>query len=366
MINYSKDLLKNFKLLRDNNISRKRCLVVLDITPETYRNLYRMYSKRGIIEHKYVSSPKWINEFNSGDDLFKIVSRYSEITSIAALEIYFRNQFVALELNETVDKSMGRFIEWLTDEFITKHRKLNVIAEENGYTLKALRAACNKFGIRRREEKRTLRKISERNYVTLGRNTKQFLDTEEKRELIRKAYDILSEDNDSTELYKQLNVSPRFAKRLYSDFNILKANKVPYDKMIELINEGRLTLREIDQELKLPKLVKFYINKNIFASLLINRSIDDIIIEENRKCVYPTMCGDNTYLIRVKGRANVRTMISVLTTVDDNFVHDLEAIKAIIEHKDPAKVIEVTGLTEEELKSLMTKYYIDEYKKGEE
>ena len=105
------------------------------------------------------------------------------------MEVYFRNQFVALELNETVDKSMGRFVEWLTDEFVTKRRKLNAIAEENGYTLKALRAACNKFGIRRREEKRTLRKISERNYVTLGRNTKQFLDTEEKRELIRKAYD---------------------------------------------------------------------------------------------------------------------------------------------------------------------------------
>ena len=181
MINYSKDLLKNFKLLRDNNISRKRCLVVLDITPETYRNLYRMYSKRGIIEHKYVSSSKWINEFNSGDDLFKIVSRYSEITSIAALEVYFRNQFVALELNETLDKSMRRFVEWLTDEFITKHRKLNVIAEENGYTLKALRAACNKFEIRRREEKRTFRNIGERKYITLGRSTKEFLDTEEKR-----------------------------------------------------------------------------------------------------------------------------------------------------------------------------------------
>ena len=365
MISYSKNLLRNFKLLRDNNIQRRQVLVVLDIDQKTYQHLYSIHHKREVIEGKYTSSKNWINLFNEGLDIFRIMSKYPEITSYSTLELYFRNQFVALELNESLDKSNNRFIEWLTDEYVNKNRKLKDIAAEYGYNLKALRSACEKFKIRRFSI--TDRKISNREvpYTVISKHACNFLKNPEEVDLLNKALAILTETNNPTEVYRKLNVSPRYAKRLYSDYNILKADNIPYTKIMRLISEGRLTLREINLRLKLPRKVQFYINHNIFASLLIGKSVEDLTLEENRKCIYPTMIGDNTYITRAKGRPNIQSVINILTTVDPEFLNDLNKIKVIIENNGNTEaILAKLGCTEDELKSLMTKYYIDEYMKG--
>ena len=365
MISYSKNLLKNFKLLRDNDIQRRQVLVVLDIDQKTYQRLYSILHKREVIEGKYTSSKNWIKLFNDGMNIFRIMSKYPEITSYSTLELYFRNQFVALELNETLDKSNARFIEWLTDEYVNKHRKLKDIAAEYGYNLKALRSACEKFKIRRFSI--TDRKISNREvpYIVISKQPCNFLKNPEEVDLLNKALAILTETNNPTEVYRKLNVSPRYAKRLYSDYNILKADNIPYTKIMRLISEGRLTLREINLRLKLPRKVQFYINHNIFASLLIGKSVEDLTLEENRKCIYPTMIGDNTYITRAKGRPNIQSVINMLTTVDPEFLNDLNKIKVIIENTGNTEaILAKLGCTEDELKSLMTKYYIDEYMKG--
>lgn len=364
MIVYSKNLLKNFKLLRDNKIQRRQMMVVLDIDITTYNRIYSIYHKRAICEAKFTSSKNWIKLFNEGNDIFKIISKYPEITNIGILELYFRNQFVALELNETLDKSNNRFIEWLRDEYITKHRKLKDIAIECGYTLRSLRSACEKFKIKRTtiENRKTLTRTTP--YTVINKFPCNFLKDSTSVAILNKALTILTKTNDPKDLQAKLNVSPRYAKRLYSDFNIFKANAIPYDKIIKFIREGRLTLREINKQLNLPKKVQFYINNNIFVALLIGKSFEDIMIEENRKCVYPTMCGDNTYIIRSKGRPNIESMINILSSADSEFINDLEKIKVIIELKDHDKILDKLQCTEDELKSLMTKYYIDEYMKG--
>lgn len=365
MIIYSKNLLKNFKLLRENDIQRRQVLVVLDIDQKTYQRLYSILHKREVIEGKYTSSSNWIKLFNDGLNIFRIMSKYPEITSYSTLELYFRNQFVSLELNETVDKSNSRFIEWLTDEYVNKRCKLKDIANEYGYNHKALRSACEKFKIRRSTIEN--RKISNREvpYTVISKHACNFLKNPEEVELLNKALAILTETNNPTDVYTKLNVSPRYAKRLYSDYNILKADQIPFTKIMRLINEGRLTLREINLRLKLPRKVQFYINHNIFASLLIGKSVEDLTLEENRKCIYPTMCGDNTYITRAKGRPNIQAVIRALSAVDPDFLEDLNKIKVIIEHNGNTEVIlSKLGCTEDELKSLMTKYYIDEYMKG--
>ena len=117
----------------------------------------------------------WIKLFNDGLNIFRIMSKYPEITSYSTLELYFRNQFVSLELNETVDKSNSRFIEWLTDEYVNKRRKLKDIANEYGYNHKALRSACEKFKIRRSTIEN--RKISNREvpYTVISKHACNFL-----------------------------------------------------------------------------------------------------------------------------------------------------------------------------------------------
>lgn len=365
MIIYSKNLLKNFKLLRDNDIQRRQILVVLDIDQKTYQRLYSILHKREVIEGKYTSSKNWIKLFNDGLNIFRIMSKYPEITSYSTLELYFRNQFVSLELNETIDKSNNRFIEWLTEEYVTKRRRLKDIATEFGYNLKALRSACEKFKIRRFSIDN--RKISTREtpYTVISKHPCNFLKNPEEVELLNKALAILTETNNPTDVYRKLNVSPRYAKRLYSDYNILKADNIPYTKIMRLISEGRLTLREINLRLKLPRKVQFYINHNIFASLLIGKCVEDLTLEENRKCIYPTMIGDNTYITRAKGRPNIQAVIRVLSAADPEFINDLNKIKVIIEcNNDHEAILAKLGCTEDELKSLMTKYYIDEYMKG--
>ena len=365
MISYSKNLLRNFKLLRDNDIQRRQVLVVLDIDQKTYQRLYSIHHKREVIEGKYTSSKNWIKLFNEGMDIFRIMSKYPEITSYSTLELYFRNQFVSLELNETIDKSNTRFIEWLTEEYVNKHRRLKDIAAESSYNIKALRSACEKFKIRRFSIDN--RKISTREtpYIVISKQPCNFLKNPEEVELLNKALAILTETNNPTDVYRKLNVSPRYAKRLYSDYNILKADNIPYTKIIRLISEGRLTLREINLRLKLPRKVQFYINHNIFASLIIGKSVEDLILEENRRCIYPTMIGDNTYITRAKGRPNIQSVINMLTTVDPEFINDLNKIKVIIEYgNNHEAILSKLGCTEDELKSLMTKYYIDEYMKG--
>ena len=346
MIIYSKNLLKNFKLLRENDIQRRQVLVVLDIDQKTYQRLYSILHKREVIEGKYTSSKNWIKLFNDGLNIFRIMSKYPEITSYSTLELYFRNQFVSLELNETVDKSNSRFIEY-------------------GYNHKALRSACEKFKIRRSTIEN--RKISNREvpYTVISKHACNFLKNPEEVELLNKALAILTETNNPTDVYSKLNVSPRYAKRLYSDYNILKSDQIPFTNIMRLISEGRLTLREINLRLKLPRKVQFYINHNIFASLLIGKSVEDLTLEENRKCIYPTMCGDNTYITRAKGRANIQSVINALSAVDPDFIEDLNKIKVIIEYRgDHEAILSKLGCTEDELKSLMTKYYIDEYMKG--
>ncbi len=365
MIIYSKNLLKNFKLLRDNDIQKRQAMIVLDIDDKTYARLYSIYHKRAITEAKYTSSKNWVKLFNEGNSIFKIMSKYPEITTFATLELYFRNQFVALELNETVDKSNARFIEWLTDEFITKNRKLKDIAADNGFTVRTLRSACEKFGIKRFHIENRKPAVREVPYNTIEKYPCNFLKNPESVDLLNKAYAILTETNSARDLHDKLNVSPRYAKRLHSDYNIFKADKIPYSKIIKLIRENRLTLREINEQLKLPKRVQFYLNNNIFAALILNKCPEDIVLEENRRCVFPSMCGDYTYITRSKGRPNIKSMISTLTAADpDNFLNDLKKIKVIIENKDRDTILSKLGCTEDELKSLMTKYYIDEYTEG--
>lgn len=365
MISYSKNLLKNFKLLRDNDIQRRQVMVVLDIDNATYTRLYSIAHKRAVTEAKYTSSKNWIKLFNEGNSIFRIMSKYPEITAFSVLELYFRNQLVALELNETLDKSNERFAKWLRIEFVDKQRKLKDIAEEFGYTLRTLRSACEKFGIKRFHIENRKSSVKEVPYVIVDKRPYNFLKNPESVELLNKALAILTDTNSAKELHDKLNVSPRFAKRLHSDYNIFKADKIPYSKIIKLLRENRLTLREINEQLKLPKRVQFYLNNNIFAALVLNKCPEDIMLEENRRCVYPSMCGDYTYIIRAKGRANVRSMISILTTADpEHFLNDLKKIKIIIECKDRKTMLAKLNCTEDELKSLMTKYYIDEYMEG--
>lgn len=366
MIKYSKKLLKNFKLLKENSIKRKPCLVVLGINDKTYDNLCRIYSKRQNIESKYNSAHKWISLFNNGDDPFKIMSKFPEITSITILEKYFDNQFVALDIDRTLASTYNEFKEWFYKEYVEQKVSIDKIAEEHGYSTKALKCATNKLDIRRTRLDKPRTATESKSYVTIGRMPSEYLKNEKDVEVISKALSILIECNDPTEVSKRLNVSPRLAKRLHSDYNIFKANKIPYDKIIRLINENVLTIREINFELGLPKNIRFYVSNNIIVSYLIGKTIEEISIEENRKCVYPTMIGDRTYLSRVKSRPSVRELASMLKSNDPDFVSDLEKIKVIIECGDNEELIlENLNITKEELNSLMTKYYIDEYRKGE-
>ena len=365
MISYSKNLLKNFKLLRDNDIQKQQVMVILDIDSKTYTRLYSIYHKREVTEAKYTSSKNWIKLFNEGNNIFQIMTKYPEITAFSILELYFRNQLVALELNESLDKSNTRFIEWLKGEFIDKSRKLKDIAEEFGYSLRTLRSACEKFGIKRFHIKNRKTSVKEVPYVVVAKRPCNFLKNQDDVDILNKALSILTKTNNAKELHDKLNVSPRYAKRLHSDYNIFKADKIPYSKIIKLLRENRLTLREINEQLKLPKRVQFYINNNIFAALILNKCPEDIVLEENRRCVYPSMCGDYTYIVRVKGRANIRSMVSFLTAADsEHFLDDLKKIKTIIEYKDHKTILTKLNCTENELKSLMTKYYIDEYMGG--
>ena len=133
--------------------------------------------------------------------------------------------------------------------------------------------------------------------------------------------------------------------------NILKSDQILSLISCVLSVKVVLTLREINLRLKLPRKVQFYINHNIFASLLIGKSVEDLTLEENRKCIYPTMCGDNTYITRAKGRANIQAVIRALSAVDPDFIEDLNKIKVIIEyHGDHNAILSKLGCTEDELK----------------
>lgn len=364
MINYSKNLLKNFKLLRDNNIIRNKEIVVLDIDGTTYKQLYSMYSAKYTTENRYPSGANWITLFNNGDDIYKIVSKYPEITTVSILDRYFRNQFVALELNGTLDKSNSKFEEWLTHEYIDLGHSLRFISEKYGYAFKVLHSACKKFKIRRSTVINRKSSALETPYKKIKLAPRDFLNNKEDIDILNKALSILTKYNDPKEVYKQLNLSPRCARRLFSDYNIIKANKIPYNTIIKLINRRHLTLREINTRLNLPKRIQFYINTNVFAALLVGRSIDDIFTEECRKCVFPSICGDNTYLVRVKGKAGLKPIINILSRRDSNFLHDLKKIEVIAKYKDIDKAIEHLECTKDELNSLMTKYYIYDYVKG--
>lgn len=249
MITYSKKLLKNFKLLKDNNIPRKQAVVVLNINDKSYADLSRIHNKKRSMIAKYTSASKWIKLFNEGNDIFKIISKYPEITSVSTLETFFKNQLVALELNKSYKKSCKEFVEWFTDLYVTKGIKLEDIAEEYGYTARALKSACNKFDIRRSRIKYK-RPVGERKYVTIGRTPKEYINNANDMKTIGEALEILIKTNSAKELYNKLNISPRLAKRLHSDYNIFRADKIPFKRIMRLLAEKRLTLREIDHELK--------------------------------------------------------------------------------------------------------------------
>lgn len=356
MITYSKVLLKNFKLLKDNNIARTQCMVVLGINESTYNKLNRAYNNRIDTINKYAYSSKyWMKLFNEGYDIFKILGKYPEISSIAVLEKYFRNPFSTIYMEETLDKSTNRFKEWFIKEFVDKQRTLSSIGEDHGYTEKALSVACNKLNIRKTRLKNPRKSPDIKKYTNISTNPKHFVHNKEHMDIIGKALAILIDTNDSKIVSERLNVSPRYARRLHSDYNLFKSNEIPYNKIIKLINSGVVTLREIHSQLNLPKSIRFYLANNIIVSHLIGKTYDDIYLEEHRKCIYPLLKGDRTYLKRIKLHATVDNVKHMLSSIDPKFDSDLEKLKCIANGN-------TTNITEEELKSLMTKYYIGESK----
>ena len=149
MLNFSTNQLKTFKLLRESNIPKKKACVYLDITNDVYDDMYAHYNRARNIEAKFSTTPKWIKDFNNGEDIFKILSKYG-IATITIIERYISNPFIQLELNKTLNASNKQFKEWLQENYVDKKLPLSKLSNEYGYSIKALRSACNKFGIHRK------------------------------------------------------------------------------------------------------------------------------------------------------------------------------------------------------------------------
>ena len=148
--------------------------------------------------------------------------------------------------------------------------------------------------------------------------------------------------------------------RLKSDYDIFVAGKVvPYEKIIRLVNEDRLTLREISKKFNLTKDICSIFNENICASLALGKHMASIRLEETRKCIYPMLVKDFTYIKRAKGdKFNTKTIVKSLAKQDPNFTQDLVAIRAFIKYNDVAKVASELNTTEDTIKFILNKYYI--------
>ena len=148
--------------------------------------------------------------------------------------------------------------------------------------------------------------------------------------------------------------------RLKSDYDIFVAGKVaPYEKIIRLVNEDRLTLREISNKFNLTKDICSIFNENICASLALGKHMATIRLEETRKCIYPMLVKDFTYIKRAKGdKFNTKTIVKSLAKQDPNFTQDLVAIRGFIKYNDVAKVASELNTTEDTIKFILNKYYI--------
>lgn len=358
MLNFSTNQLKTFKLLRESNIPKKKACVYLDITNDVYDDMYAHYNRAKNIEAKFSTTPKWIKDFNDGENVFKILSKYG-IATITIIERYISNPFIQLELNKTLNASNKQFREWLQENYVDKKLTLSKLANEYGYSIKALRSACNKFGIHRKTYG-NIKPGSRIKWAKVSNVVSRIYSDKEIYVNVVNAFNLLLEGKTLKEVSALSRVSPRFAMRLKSDYDIFRANKVaPYEKIIHLVNEDRLTLREISKKFKLTKDICSIFNENICASLALGKHMATIRLEETRKCIYPMLVKDFTYIKRAKGdKFNTKTIVKSLAKQDPNFTQDLVAIRAFIKYNDVAKVASELNTTEDTIKFILNKYYI--------
>lgn len=364
MLKYSANFLENFRVMRENSILKSRMMVVLDINESQYRELYLEYNKYNNIARKLDVPPEVIIEdYNSGQDMFKIYSRSKFFTNIGAIYKFLNNSFVNYRLNENVDERNKKLFELVDIKIQPGSMTYETFGIEYGYTIDAIK--CIKGWIRRRVNKKEDPTKPKRKSPVKGTKYKSidvrdcnFTDDPEACATLARAFIGLESGKSKRHIGTVENLSPRLMNRLESDMILYK--KSPFlKKAVALIKEGMCTIREIEEQTKTYKILNS-ISRNTYALIRLGIHPKEILMKENRRAVGEYYYkGDRTYLDRIRRQRSIYQTERFLRGNDAEYDNDVNIIKHVASNSIKSAMNKF-GKTEKEIKHIIDKYYIYE------
>lgn len=324
-------ILRDFKTMRDESITRRSIMKVLDIDNKEYEMIYDEYSafERQKSIHR-VDIYKVLKDFANGMSVYHLLDKYG--FRFISLKALLTNRYSFIETNRDFNKSLKEFGDKLKEEYITNGKDSSIIASELGISKSSIIKAIKKFGLIKTNKPISVRK-SRIKRITIKRKAKFIFNNNKLSLLCMALFSGVVSNKDTEFLVNKYNVTPRFVDSLKEDYKFIKESKDKnYMKMIDDIKEGKLTLNEIRERYGIKKSVYNFCEYNIAAAMAVGKWIGEIDLEEHRRCVYPCLIGNYVYAKRVKGhkRLNLKDVYGHLSRLDPMFEHDLEILKHFI------------------------------------